>query len=71
MDMTASEKRCICCGQNSLQVPLLMVTYQACEYWICPQDLPILIHSPAKLAGKLPGVERLIPVAGHHSGDEE
>ncbi len=71
MEMTASEKRCIYCGQNSLQVPLLAVTYQAREYWICPQDLPILIHSPAKLAGKLPGVERLIFVVGHHPEDEE
>ncbi len=27
------------------------------NYWICPQHIPILIHDPSKLAGKLPGAE--------------
>lgn len=69
--MTASEKRCLYCGENSLQVPLLAVTYQARDYWICPQHLPLLIHSPAKLAGKLPGVERLKSAVGHHPDNKE
>jgi hypothetical protein len=32
---------------------------------ICPQHLPLLIHDPARLIGKLPGAEKLRP-ADHH-----
>ena len=50
---------CLYCERGSDQVPLLMVQYQGKDMWICPQHLPILIHKPAQLAGKLPGVENL------------
>ncbi len=50
---------CLHCGRNSDQVPLLALRYQAKDFWICPQHLPILIHEPAKLADKLPGTEIL------------
>jgi hypothetical protein len=33
--------------------------------WICPQHLPLLIHNPQQLAGKLAGAENLKP-ADHH-----
>jgi hypothetical protein len=35
--------------------------YRGKAYWICPQHLPILIHKPATLADKLPGVELITP----------
>jgi hypothetical protein len=34
-------------------------------YHICPQHLPVLIHNPQMLVGKLPGAEGLTP-AEHH-----
>jgi hypothetical protein len=46
-------------------VPLINFSYQGKELWICPQHLPILIHEPQKLAGKLPGAENLSPPQGH------
>jgi hypothetical protein len=57
--------RCIVCEQDSHSVPLMPFEYQGKSYWICPQDLPILIHKPATLADKLPGLELLGPPASH------
>ncbi len=52
---------CIVCELDEYQVPLIKIQYQGNTYWICPQHLPILIHQPAKLADKLPGLENLGP----------
>jgi hypothetical protein len=35
--------------------------YQGSSHWICPQHLPLLIHDPARLAGKLDGAESMEP----------
>jgi len=56
--------RCLVCEQDSQTVPLLELRFQDGVFWICPQHLPILIHKPSQLAGKLPGAERLLE-AGH------
>jgi hypothetical protein len=48
---------CLYCERDSDQVPLLALKFQEAELWICPQHLPILIHKPAQLAGKLPGAD--------------
>lgn len=53
------QKQCVACGRNSQQVPLLMLEYNGEKYYICPQDFPVLIHQPERLAGMLPGVENL------------
>jgi len=52
---------CLVCKKASQEVPLLAFRYRGSDLWICPQHLPILIHDPAKLAGILPGAERLSP----------
>ncbi|HEX7568540.1 MAG TPA: hypothetical protein VF355_08250 [Anaerolineaceae bacterium] len=57
--MTIQEPACIYCGLGSDQVPLVFFKYHNQDYWICPQHLPILIHEPSKLAGKLPDAEKL------------
>jgi hypothetical protein len=65
-DGTPHERpRCVYCDRDSDQVPLIALQYRAAEAWICPQHLPVLIHDPAKLAGRLAGAERLTP-ADHH-----
>jgi hypothetical protein len=63
--MKSENARCIVCEQDNTQVPLLPFQYQDNQYWICPQHLPILIHKPATLADKLPGLELLSPPASH------
>jgi hypothetical protein len=64
-DTTRPEKRCLACGAGTDAAPLLKLDYRNASYWICPQHLPILIHDPGRLIGKLPGAEALSP-AEHH-----
>lgn len=63
--MTATRRQCVYCERDSDQVPLLALRYRETEAWICPQHLPVLIHKPAQLVGKLPGAEHLAPTEEH------
>jgi hypothetical protein len=56
---------CLVCERTGEAVPLLALTYQGRAIHICPQDLPILIHQPAKLADKLPGADGFGKAASH------
>jgi hypothetical protein len=40
---------------------LVVLEFRGAPLRICPQHLPMLIHDPAKLIGKLPGAEGLSP----------
>ncbi|MET0046304.1 MAG: hypothetical protein ABW082_06765 [Sedimenticola sp.] len=55
-------KRCLVCDQTSDQLPLMALEYNGAQHWICSQHLPLLIHKPEQLIGKLKGVENLIAV---------
>ena len=57
--MPEDQPACVYCRRTADEVPLIILRYREAETWICPQHLPILIHKPAKLADKLPGVEFL------------
>lgn len=56
---------CLACGRGADAVPLIALTYRGGKHWICPQHLPVLIHDPGRLVGRLPGAEDLRP-AEHH-----
>jgi hypothetical protein len=57
-DMSTS---CIACGRSQEATPLLTLEFQGSSFKICPQHLPVLIHDPAQLIGRLPGAEKLEP----------
>jgi len=57
---------CLNCNATEQEKPLLAVKYQSKELFICPQCLPILIHKPANLVGKLPGAEKFGDAEHHH-----
>ena len=52
---------CLVCHRGSDETPLIPLEYRGSELRICPQHLPVLIHDPTALAGKLPGAENLKP----------
>jgi len=56
-----AEKQCLYCQRTANETPLVTLEYRDSVTWICPQHLPMLIHDPTKLAGKLPGAEDLSP----------
>jgi hypothetical protein len=55
------DKKCVACKKSSDNAPLIQLEYKGTTLWICPQDLPALIHKPELLVGKLPGAEDLKP----------
>jgi hypothetical protein len=57
--MSESSPSCLVCQTTQDQAPLIQLQYQGQLYYICPEHFPLLIHSPQKLAGKLPGAENL------------
>ena len=61
----AETKQCLACERGPDEVPLITLSYREATMWICPQHLPLLIHDPQRLVGKLPGAEGLAP-ADHH-----
>ena len=63
--MTGQSTQCVACGRSQNEIPLISLSFQDKNFWICPQHLPILIHNPQLLIGKLPGAEGLSP-AEHH-----
>lgn len=58
---TTDMPRCVACDRGSDQTPLLRVEFRDGTFHICPQHLPVLIHDPAQLVGRLPGAETLSP----------
>lgn len=59
MDRTQQPIHCANCDRGIDEVPLISIATRDGPAHICPQCLPILIHKPYLLAGKLPGVESL------------
>lgn len=60
-----TQTACLACQRGKDVTPLIPLEYRDSKVWICPQHLPLLIHDPAQLIGKLPGAENLRP-ADHH-----
>ncbi len=66
-DKPDSTPRCLYCERTASEVPLVALRYEEESWWICPQHLPLLIHEPEQLKGKLPGIEKAIqPPDSHH-----
>jgi hypothetical protein len=57
----SNEARCVACERTGAQIPLITLEYQGRKFWICPQHLPMLIHDPKTLIGRLPGAEGMEP----------
>jgi hypothetical protein len=65
MNQQSSEKKCLSCGRSEYQIPLVTLRYSENPAFICSFCLPLLIHHPEQLIGKLKGAEN-IPPAEHN-----
>jgi len=61
--MPSKVPHCFYCERTAQDVPLLSLMFKDQNLHICPQHMPILIHDPAQLAGKLQGAENLSPAS--------
>lgn len=52
---------CLNCDRPETATPLVALRYAGSEAWICSQCLPILIHQPQRLIGKMAGAETFMP----------
>jgi hypothetical protein len=60
----ATAHRCLNCERPETVIPLIALRYDGQQAWICSQCMPILIHDPIQLAGKLRGAASL-PATPH------
>ena len=65
MDKENQPNQCLVCERDVNETPLVQLRYRDSGFCICPQHLPVLIHDPAQLVGKLPGAEGLKPADIH------
>lgn len=59
-------KQCLNCDRSENEIPLMTLAYREESFYICPQCLPVLIHKPQNLAGKLEGADKFTPVNHEH-----
>jgi hypothetical protein len=57
---------CLNCSHPETVIPLVSLRYAGSQVWICSQCLPLLIHQPEQLAGKLSGAEKFTPFQSPH-----
>ncbi|MBI4671061.1 MAG: hypothetical protein HY741_05270 [Chloroflexi bacterium] len=53
--------QCVNCERTVQEVPLVPLVLKNGQAYICPQCIPVLIHKPQVLIGKLAGAESLQP----------
>ncbi len=58
---SSSRRACLACDRDSNETPLICLEYRGAPLWICPKHMPLLIHQPERLVGRLPGAEHLAP----------
>ena len=59
-------KTCLNCQKTEQEIPLVTLQYLGQPIYICSQCFPTLIHSPAKLAGKIKDADKLPPADHDH-----
>lgn len=57
---------CLNCDKTEDEVPILRVNFKGGEIGICVSCLPILIHKPHQLSGRLEGAEEIKPSSHSH-----
>lgn len=58
-------KNCLNCLRSETEIPLVTLSFSGKPMFICSHCLPMLIHHPETLIGKIDGAEN-IPPAEHH-----
>ena len=65
MAKTETLYHCLNCGRSETDIPLVALRHAGQQAWICSQCLPVLIHHPQQLIGKLAGADKIEPAAHH------
>jgi hypothetical protein len=68
MIMSDSQKinYCLNCNTSENEIPLVNLVFARKPAFICSSCLPVLIHQPQKLVGKLEGADKILPAKQDH-----
>lgn len=66
MSEATAKGACIVCEADSDSTALIPFEFKGKSYHVCAQHLPVLIHKPEQLVGRLPGAEGIGGAAGCH-----
>lgn len=61
MNDTENIKHCLNCNASENEMPLVNLVFAGKPAFICSSCLPVLIHQPQKLIGKIDGAENIQP----------
>jgi hypothetical protein len=61
MHNSSNPNVCLNCNTSENDIPLVNLVYSGKPAFICSRCLPILIHQPQNLIGKLDGAEKISP----------
>ena len=61
MSQTDKTLHCLSCNISESEIPLVNLRYDGKPAYICSRCLPLLIHHPEQLIGKLKGAENISP----------
>ncbi len=61
MSETQTPHICLNCDRTEMEIPLVALRYAGNRAWICSQCLPLLIHRPHQLSGKLNNADKIAP----------
>ncbi len=66
--MSESKKigACVHCDRSEEEIPILRFRFLGEERSICSSCLPILLHRPERLVGRLEGAETISPATHSH-----
>lgn len=57
---------CLNCNASENEIPLVNLIYAGKQTFICSSCLPVLIHQPKNLTGKLDGADKISPAKHDH-----
>ncbi len=57
---------CLNCNASENEMPLVNLVYSGKPAYICSRCLPILIHKPEMLVGKIEGAEKISAAKHDH-----
>lgn len=61
MNENKNIRHCLNCNNSENDIPLVSLVYTGNPTYLCSRCLPLLIHHPEKLIGKIDGAENILP----------
>ena len=65
MNENTKLQNCLNCNRSENEIPLVTLSYSGKPTFICSHCLPMLIHHPEMLIGKIEGAENIPPAEYH------